>query len=131
MAQPIRIFLSHDAADTGTARDIQRQLALLAQPGETVFWDPRTIATEAVRTHAKAFLEKADLFVAVLSMNYTDKPDVFWEATQAISTQVVRPALQIVRVQAREAAVPAALLPYPTALPIGETIENQIGRAHV
>ncbi len=124
MANQIRIFISSDAADGGTALDVQRQLALQAQPRETIFWNPTKIAPEALRTQATAFLEKADLFVAVLSMNYTDKPDVFWESTQAIAIQKDRPGLQIVRVQARESAVPAVLLPYPSALPIGETIEN-------
>lgn len=121
----IRIFLSYDPADAATARDIQRQLALLAQPQELVLWDPKTVPVEAFRTQAGAFLEKTDLFVAVLSMNYQDKPNVYWEATQAVATQRDRPSLQIMHVQAREAAVPAILQNYPAALPTGETIENQ------
>ncbi len=125
MSKPVRIFLSYDAADVNTARDVQRQLILLAQPQEIVFWDRKTVPTEAFRKQAAAFLEQAHLFVAVLSMNYQDTPDVFWEATQAIATQRLRPALQIIHIQAREAAVPAILTPYPSALPAGETIENQ------
>lgn len=125
MSKPVRIFLSYDAADSSTARDVQRQLALLAQPQELVFWDRKTVPTESFRKQAAAFLEQAHLFVAVLSMNYPDTPDVFWEATQAVATQRARAALQIIHIQAREAAVPAILLPYPAALPSGETIENQ------
>ena len=125
MNKPVRIFISHDAADTGTALDVQRQLKLLVQPQEIVFWDRSKVPAEAFRKQAAAFLEQANLFVAVLSMNYQDTPDVFWEAAQAIATQRGHPALQIVHIQAREAAIPAILQPYPAALPPGETIENQ------
>lgn len=121
----LRIYLSYDPADASTAGDIQRQLALLMQPQELVFWNAQKVPAEAFRTQAAAFLEKTNLFVAVLSMNYTDKPDVFWEATQAVATQRERPSLQIIHVHAREAAVPAILFNYPSALPPGETIENQ------
>lgn len=121
----IQIFLSYDPADAATAHDIQRQLALLMQPQEVVFWDPKPVPTEAFRTRAAAFLEKTNLFIAVLSMNYPDKPDVYWEATQAVATQQERPSLQILHVKARDTAVPAILHNYPAALPPGETIENQ------
>lgn len=125
MNKPVRIFLSYDAADAGTARDVQRQLKLLTQPRDVIFWDRSTVPTEAFRKQAAAFLEQADLFVAVLSMNYQDTPDVFWEATQAVATQRERPGLQIAHIQAREAAVPAILQTFPAALSPGETIENQ------
>ena len=87
MSRPVRIFLSYDTADSKTALDVQRQLRLLAQPRELVFWDSKTVPIEAFRKQAAAFLEKADLFVAVLSMNYQDTPDVFWEATHAVAVQ--------------------------------------------
>ncbi len=125
MSKPVRIFLSYDAVDSSTALDVQRQLALLAQPRDVVFWDSKTVPNEAYRTQAAAFLEQADLFVAVLSMNYQDTADVYWQATQAVATQRDFPALQIVHVLARETTIPAILKPYPAALPTGETIQNQ------
>jgi hypothetical protein len=69
-------------------------------------------------------LEKTDLFVAVLSLNYEDTPDVRWEAATAVEAQRSRPGLQILTVQARAAAVPALLTSFQAALPAGETIEN-------
>ncbi|MFN0176499.1 MAG: hypothetical protein ACKVU0_17800 [Saprospiraceae bacterium] len=125
MTTPAHIYLSFDAADARTAADLQRQLALALQPRPTVFWNKTNVPTEAFRSKAAAFLEKADLFVAVLSMHYEDTPDVRWEAAQAIETQRTYPALQILTLQARSTAIPSALLTYQTALPPGETIEDE------
>ena len=47
-----------------------------------------------------------------------------WGAATAVEIQRNRPALQILTVLARNAAVPAILAPYQTALPSGETIES-------
>ncbi|MFN0037462.1 MAG: hypothetical protein ACKVUS_20570 [Saprospiraceae bacterium] len=124
MTTPAHIYLSFDSADARTAADLQRQLALALQPRPIVFFNQKAVPTEAFRAEASSFLEKTDLFVAVLSMHYEDTPDVRWEAAQAILTQRSRPALQILTAQARSATIPTALLPYPNALPPGETIEN-------
>lgn len=121
----LRIFVSYHPADENSALDFQRQLALALQPYSAEFRDKSKVPEEDYRREAAAFLEKADLFVAVLSMNYEDRPELRWEMQQAIDTQKTRPELQIVSVQARAAAIPALLRPYSTALPPGETIENQ------
>jgi hypothetical protein len=127
----ISIFISHHPSDARTAADLQRQISVALQPREVVFWERKNIPPEEFRARAAAFLEKAQLFVAVLSMNYEDTPDVRWECAQAIETQRSRPGLQILSVLARATAFPAPLLPYPTALPPSETIENQaISRDH-
>jgi len=125
MTTPAHIYLSFDPADARTAADLQRQLALALQPRPSVFWDRSTVPTEAFRAEASKFLEKTDLFVAVLSMHYEDAPDVRWEAAQAILTQHSRPALQILTAQARSTSVPNFLQIYPTALPTGETLEKE------
>ena len=125
MTSPARIYLSYDAADARTAADLQRQLALALQPRPTIFWDRKTVPTEDFRAQASAFLEKADLFVAVLSMHYEDSPDVRWEANQAIISQNALPRLQILTAQARSAAIPTNLHPFQTALPPTETIEDE------
>ncbi|MFN0213573.1 MAG: hypothetical protein ACKVT2_04905 [Saprospiraceae bacterium] len=125
MSTPVHIYLSSDAADARTAADLQRQLSLALQPQSVVFWDKSAVSTEAFRAEALAFLEKTDLFVAVLSMQYTDTADVYWEATQAIEVQKSRPGLQILTLLARSAAIPASLQAFQTALPPGETIENE------
>ncbi|MFN0174638.1 MAG: hypothetical protein ACKVU0_08340 [Saprospiraceae bacterium] len=125
MSTPAHIYLSFDPADARTAADLQRQLALALQPRPTVFWNKAVVPTEAFRTEAAKFLEKSDLFVALLSMHYEDTPDVRWEAAQAVMTQGSRPSLQILLVQARSASIPTDLQPFQTALPPGETIENE------
>jgi len=125
MTSPAHIFLSFNAADTRTAADLERQLTLALQPRTTVFWSRIVVPTEAFRVEAAAFLEKTDLFVALLSMHYEDTPDVRWEFAQAIETQRSRPALQILTLQACSTAIPIALQAYPTALPPGETIEDE------
>ncbi len=125
MTTPAHIYLSFNAADARTAADLQRQLALALQPRPTIFWNKTAVPTEAFRSEAAAFLEKADLFVAVLSMHYEDTPDVRWEAAQAIETQRTYPTLQILTLQARSTAIPSTLQTYQTALPPGETIEDE------
>jgi len=125
MRAPAHIYLSFDPADAATAADLQRQLALALQPRPTVFWDKQSVPIEQFRTQAAAFLEKTDLFVAVLSMHYEDKPDVRWEANLAIETQRSRPVLQILTLQAQSSAIPLLLQVFQTALPPGETVENQ------
>lgn len=125
MSGPLHIFLAYDQKDAATAEDLQRQLVLTFQPRNLVFWAKNPLPPEEYRANAKAFLEKTNLFVAVLSMNFEDSPDVRWEASQAVEIQrQLRPALQILTVQARAVAVPAALAAFKTALPPGETIEN-------
>ena len=125
MSGPLHIFLSYDAADAQTAADLQRQLSLVFQPLNAVFWSKNSFPPEQYRVKAAAFLEKANLFVAILSMNYEDNPDVRWEAAKAIETQNGHAGLQIMTVMAREAAAPAVFAPFKTALPPEETIENQ------
>lgn len=125
MTTPAHIYLSFDPADARTAADLQRQLALVLQPRPTVFWSRQIVPNEAFRATAGAFLEKTDLFIAVLSMHYEDSPDVRWEAAKALEVQPERPALQILTVLARSAAIPPGFRAFPKALPPEETIENE------
>ena len=125
MTAPAYIYLSFDPADARTAADLQRQLALVLQPRPTVFWSRHKVPNEAFRATAGAFLEKTDLFIAVLSMHYEDTPDVRWEAAKALEVQPERPALQILTVLARSAAIPPGFRAFPKALPPEETIENE------
>lgn len=122
----IHIFLSYDQKDAATAQDLQRQLKLAFDPKQynLAFWTKNAVPAEEYRAKAKTFLEKSHLFVAVLSMNYEDTPDVRWEAATAVEIQPHRPALQILSVMARNTPVPAALAPFHAALPPGETVEN-------
>lgn len=124
MNTPAFIYLSFDPADAKTAADFQRQLSLALQPRNLVFWNKASVPVEAFRSEAAAFLEKTNLFVAILSQHYEDSPDVRWEADQAVSTQKNRPALQVLSLQARSAAIPRLFHAYVTALPPGETVEN-------
>ncbi|MCW5922519.1 MAG: TIR domain-containing protein [Saprospiraceae bacterium] len=123
---PLHIFVSYDQKDSAAAQDLVRQLNLAFATTDftLVFWNKEEVPAEEFRAKAKAFLEKTNLFVAVLSMNYEDTPDVRWEAATAVEVQRGRPTLQILTVQARAAAVPAVLAPYKAALPASETIEQ-------
>jgi hypothetical protein len=125
MNAPAHIYLSFDAADAQTAADFKRQLSLALQPRALVFWEAAAVPVEAFRAEAAAFLERTNLFVAILSPNYEDHPDVRWEAAQAVQVQAEHARLQILTLQARSAAVPRLLQPYVTALPPGETVENE------
>lgn len=124
MSRPLRIFISCNETDERTALDLQRQLALAFQPAQLLFWDRQSVPVEAYRASAAQFLESADLFVAVLSMNYEDSAETRFEMNQAVAQQRQRPGLQIVTVTARAAHVPAPLRPFLPALPPGETIEQ-------
>ncbi len=125
MSGLLHIFLSCDSADKSTADDLKRQLSLVFQPLNVLFWLKEELPPEEYRVKAAAFLEKTNLFIAILSMNYEDDGNVRWEAAKAIETQISRPALQIMTVQAREAPAPDIFASFKTALPPGETIENQ------
>lgn len=125
MNTPVHIFLSRNDADEQSAQDLQRQITLALQPHPVVFWSRTDVPTEEFRVKAAAFLEKSDLFVAVLSMNYLDTADVGWEMSTAIALQHTRPGLQIMTAMARETIAPAPLRAFQAALPKGETIEQQ------
>ncbi|MCC7466096.1 MAG: hypothetical protein IT261_07500, partial [Saprospiraceae bacterium] len=124
MASTIHIYLSFDASDARTAADLQRQLAISLQPHKTVFWHKNEVPVEEFRAKSVGFLEKTDLFIAVLSLNYEDDPDVRWELIKALEVQKEHPAFQIMTVMARSAGIPPVLRAFQTALPPGETIEQ-------
>ena len=95
MSGLLHIFLSCDSADKSTADDLKRQLSLVFQPLNVLFWLKEELPPEEYRVKAATFLEKTNLFIAILSMNYEDDGNVRWEAAKAIETQISRPALQI------------------------------------
>ena len=121
---PIHIYVAFDHADASTAADLCRQLSLVFQPREVVFWQDQKVATEDYRHAAGLFLEKTDLFVALLSMNFEDDPNTRWAVEQARQGQRRRPSLQIISVQGRSAPIPSNLLAFPMALPPEETLEK-------
>ena len=124
MSHAVHIFISYDAADTRSALDLQRQIGLALQPRDTVFWNRELVPPEAFRAQALAFLEHTDLFVAILSMNYEDTPDVRWEMSTVLDLQDNRPNLQVMTVLARESVAPTLLRTCQTALPTPESIEK-------
>jgi hypothetical protein len=121
----LRVFLSYDRSDAAAAADLKRQLALAVQPRLLDCWDKKDIPVEDYRKQSAAFLDSADLFLAVLSNNYEDSPDVRWECAQAVETAREQPRLQVLTVKARETALPALLTPFKQALPPGETLAQQ------
>jgi hypothetical protein len=124
MSTELRIFLSRDAADEQTALDLQRQLALALQPASVEFWEGEQVPPEEYRIRAVSFIESADLFIALLSMNYEDRAETRFEYDYAIKQQLLRPALQISAVRARACDTPARLRSFPVLIPPPESIEN-------
>ena len=124
MASTIHIYLSFDVSDARTAADLQRQLAISLQPHKTVFWQKNDVPLEEYRSKALEFLDRTDLFIAVLSLNYEDDPDVRWELAKALEVQKEHPSFQIMTALARSAGIPPVLRAFQTALPSGETIEQ-------
>lgn len=124
MSTPLRIFLSRDAADEQTALDLQRQLSLSLQPAVVEFWEGSKVPPEEYRTRAATFIESAGLFIALLSMNYEDKPETRFEYDCAIKRQLVSPTLQIATALARACDAPARLRPFPALLPAPESVEH-------
>lgn len=121
---PIQIYLAFDHTDAAAAADLGRQLSLVFQPKEVVFWQGNNIPPEDFRRQAAAFLEKTDLFIALLSMNFEDDPNTRWAVEQARQMLLRRPSLQIMTAAARSAPVPANLQTFSAALPPDETIED-------
>ena len=129
MNKPTHIYISFDAADLECAQDLGRQLMLALQPVEVEFWDKSVVPVEEFRTKANEFIERADLFVAVLSMNYLDSADVRWEMQLAVEQQTFRSGFQVMTVLARPAELPSDLRRFAMGLPPGEFVENaNIGR---
>ncbi len=124
MGTVLRIFLSRDAADEQTALDLQRQLALALQPAAVEFWEGNQVPPEEYRSHAASFIESANLFIALLSMNFDDKAETRFEYDYAIKQQLIRPGLQIATVRARACDTPARMRSFPELLPLPESIEN-------
>ena len=118
------IFLSFDKSDATTAKDLPRYLQQAFGQQALTFWDRETVAEENYRTAAGDFLEKTQLFIACLSANYLDSPNVRWELEKALTEQKRRPALQILVVLARGAAVPAALFGFPVAPSPDQPVEG-------
>ena len=124
MGTVLRIFLSRDAADEQTALDLQRQLALSLQPAAVEFWEGNHVPPEEYRARAASFIESANLFIALLSMNFEDKAETRFECDYAIKQQLIRPGLQIATVRARACNTPARMRSFPELLPLPESIEN-------
>lgn len=124
MASTVHIYLSFDASDARTAADLQRQLAISLQPRQVAFWQKNEVPVEEYRSKATDFLERTDLFIALLSLNYEDDPDVRWELAKALGVQKEHPSFQIMTVLARSAGIPPVLRAFQMALPPGETIEQ-------
>jgi TIR domain len=125
MSSQVRVFLSYDRSDAAAAADLKRQLAIALQPRSLDCWDKKDIPVEDYRKQSGLFLESTQLFIAVLSNNYEDQPDVRWEYAQAVEKAKNHPQLQILTVKARETAIPALLYPFKQALPPGETLAHR------
>jgi hypothetical protein len=114
MKSPIRIFLSFDDKDTSLAAALAPHL-LQAFPGEKViFWENGKPAPEDYRKEAGAFLEKTQLFLAIVSVNYLDDPNIRWELDQAVALSR-KNRLKVLTVMGRSAFVPEALIGFPVS----------------
>lgn len=125
MNEPIRIFLSFDKADHALAEALAQHLHQAFPGREVLFWDGPNTAPEDYRRLATGFLEAAQLFLPLLSVNYLDKPDTRWELDKAVSEVRRRPGLNILTVLGRSAFVPQQLYGFPVAPAADEPIEKQ------
>lgn len=125
MNRPIRIFLSYDASDETLALELARHLIQAFPQQELLFWDASAAPPEDYRRDATAFLEKTQLFLPLLSVNYTDTPDVRWELDKAVQEARRRPGLQILTVLGRSSFIPESLRGFPVAPGPAEPIDKE------
>ncbi|MCK6691741.1 MAG: toll/interleukin-1 receptor domain-containing protein [Thermoanaerobaculia bacterium] len=118
------IYISRDESDASTAGDVQRYLQQTFGGQKILFWDGGSVAEEQYRTTATLFLENCHLFIACLSINYTDSPDVRWELEKALQEQKRRPGFQIAVLLARGTAIPENLSGFPIVPSPGQPVEG-------
>lgn len=122
--EPIAIYISRDKSDATTAQDVQRYIQQTFGGQKILFWDAGAMPEEQYRATATPFLERCHLFIACLSTNYTDSPDVRWELDKALQEQKRRPGFQIVVLLARGAAIPESLSGFPIVPSPGQPVEG-------
>lgn len=131
MSAPIRIFLSTDDADETLAYDLEKHLRQAFAPQALLFWHERPVAEEDYRRLATVFLENAQLFLPIVSVNYLDTPDARWELEQAVNEAARRPGLAVLTVLARSAFIPPVLAGFPIAPAPNEPVDFQgLNREH-
>lgn len=118
------IYISRDKSDATTAQDAQRYIQQAFGGQKILFWDADSVAAEEYRTTATLFLENCHLFIACLSINYTDSPDVRWELDKALQEQKRRPGFQIAVLLARGTAMPENLSGFPIVPSPGQPVEG-------
>lgn len=122
--RPWYIYISFNESDVQTADDFYRYLSQGLEGHELVVWNPSEMAEEDYRREATEFLERADLFVACLSLHYMDSPNARWEVQKAVAEYRRRQgALQVLVLLVRDAFVPAVLRGFPVAPAPDEPVE--------
>jgi hypothetical protein len=124
MKRPIHIYLSFDKTDAVITQELASHLIQAFQQEDLEFWEPNLVAPEDYRKRANAFMEKTDLFLPILSVNYQDDPNARWELEKAVSEQQRR-GLKILTVLGRSAFIPDQLLGFPVAPGLSDPIERE------
>jgi hypothetical protein len=115
-AGTIRIFLSAHEADRDTLEALTRHLRQGMPEREIQFWRGENMPPEEYRRQATQFLEKADLFLSLISVHYQDDPDNRWELQQAADEHHRRGgALRLLGVMVRSAFIPETLIGFPVS----------------
>ena len=116
MSPYMRIFLSYDYADTGTAEGLRKQLltTFAGQPIEVCNRQSKYPGTDSLQG-GEAWLRWADLCIIVFSADYLGQETSLEFETAKFLERERRPALQILVAYARSADLPADFRPFPIA----------------
>lgn len=115
MQGPFRIYFSVDKQDITFAQQLERHLRQ-AMPGtELLIWNGSHQVPETYRKQAAQFLDKTQLFIAFISVNYEDTANARWELQQAMDVGSRRSAFRILSVLTRSAFIPNTLQGFPIA----------------
>lgn len=125
MKGPIRIFLSFNSADADIAQGLAKHLRQAMAGTELIFWNPEKTATELLRKDAGQFLERANLYIPVLSVHFLDDPDARWALQKAVSEAQRRNAFRILVALGRHAFTPDVLVGFPISPGQHDPIEHE------
>lgn len=107
-AAPFNIFIAADVTERATAFDLQKTLAACAPELPLQFWNGSQYTSTEYRAEVKNYIEKARLFLLILSPDLENHPDTRFEMETALAEQARRPeTFHIVIAQARRAVIKA------------------------
>jgi len=125
MAAPVRIYLSFNVADAGVVEGLQKQLRAVFSGRGLELRDRSSLYAGAENAlNGEAWLQWADLCIAVFSADYLGQDTSReWETAKRLERER-RPALQILVAYARSAAIPTDFQAFPVAPSLSEPVQQ-------